>query len=335
MGAQLDDEPVRDEDPQTVAILDATNEKAEPAASGGLDRATAQLRRLRQWASRPSLRPWLLALAALLFLALAVGSFRSLPDEARHIRPVLIAVLVVGATPATLALNAIEYRFMAATLGHNVGVQRAFHVSLVASIANYLPAPGGVAVRTAALRRSGSTVRSAIAVNIVAGMVWLGLTGVVAGLALLANDELALRAAGAAAVGLALLAAAGVRMRRNRVGWLARFGQLIAIELATVAVSAGRLWIALAAIGETASLGEATAISASGVLAALLGIFPAGLGLRELLAGGLAAAVDIPAAAAVAATAVDRVAGQVGMAITALASGVHWSELRRATADSE
>jgi CubicO group peptidase (beta-lactamase class C family) len=53
-------------------------------------------------------------------------------------------------TPLTLALNALEYRFMASRLGHRVGFRGALRVSLIASIANYLPAPGGIAVRTAA-----------------------------------------------------------------------------------------------------------------------------------------------------------------------------------------
>jgi hypothetical protein len=47
-----------------------------------------------------------------------------------------------------------------------------------------------------------------------------------------------------------------------------------------------------------------------------------------VLAGGIAATVGVPAAVAVAATAVERVASQVGMALTALVSGVRLSDLR-------
>jgi uncharacterized membrane protein YbhN (UPF0104 family) len=332
--AKPGDEPARgasEASARMQVIPDA--DAARSSERSSLERLGAGLRRTREWASRPALRPWLLAAAAAIFLLLAVGSFRSLPDDV-HLRPVLVLVLVLVAVPLTLALNALEYRMMAAALGHRVGFRSALHVSLVASIANYLPAPGGVAVRTAALRRRGSPVRSAISANILAGLVWLGLTAIVSGSALLVAGQLPVRATVAVGGGVVLVTAGAVLMRRARSDWLGLFGRLAAVELATVLISAGRIWIALAAIGQTSSFGSATAISASAVLAALLGVLPAGLGLRELLAGGLATLVDVPAATAIAATALDRVAGQVGMAICAVATGVRWSELRQPTPPS-
>lgn len=306
---------------------EAQSEGAAPGGSGRLRRVVALAGTVRTVAGRPRVRPWLFTITALVFLALAVASFRALPDEGRAARPALVAVLVLVTAPATLALNALEYRFMATRLGYRIGFAHALRVSLVASIANYLPAPGGVAVRTAALKRQGSTVRSAVSINVVAGLVWLGATGLVAGGVMLSNDRLAGRATAAAALGAGAVLVAALWLRRGGGHWRGPFRQVLLIELAMVVVSGTRVWLSLAAIGQPAGLGASIAISSSTVFAALLGIFPAGLGLREVLAGGIATAVGVPAAAAVAASAVDRVASQVGMAGTALVAGVRRRDL--------
>jgi uncharacterized membrane protein YbhN (UPF0104 family) len=296
--------------------------------AGSLRRVMAAAGSVRQLASRPRVRPWLFAATALIFVALAVMSFRSLPDEGRSAKPALVAVLVLVTAPATLALNALEYRFMASRLGHRIDFRHAMRVSLIASIANYLPAPGGVAVRTAALKRQGSTVRSAVSVNAVAGLVWIGSTGLIGGAVMLADDRLAGRAAAAIALGVLAIAGAVVWLSRGGGDWLPLFRQILLIELAVVVVSGTRVWLSLAAIGQPADFGASIAISSSTVFAALLGIFPAGLGLRELIAGGIATAVEVPAASAVAASAVDRIASQVGMAVTAVLIGIKRQDLR-------
>jgi uncharacterized membrane protein YbhN (UPF0104 family) len=293
-----------------------------------VDRLSGHVRAVQAAASRPAVRRWMIGLLALAFITLATVSFLALPDESRSARPGLVAVLVFVTTPATLLLNALEYRFMAGTLGHRIGVRHAVRVGLLASIANYLPAPGGVAVRTVALNRRGSTVRSAVSINSITGLVWAGVTGLAAGLAMVTNEELAARGVAAITAGSVLLAVAVVWLQRRDGRWRSQFRQVLAIEVAMVFLTGSRIWIALAAIGQPSGYGAAIAISGSAVISAALGIFPGGLGLRELLAGGIAAVVGVPAAAAVAASAIDRVASQIGMALAAALSGVRVSDLR-------
>jgi uncharacterized membrane protein YbhN (UPF0104 family) len=338
--SNLEDETTgrRSGDPLGRAPRDGRSTVQAPATAGDTDssglvaRASRLVRAGSEWAANPAVRPWLVGTTALAFVVLTVGSFRALPDEGRSAQPALVAVLVLVTTPATLVLNALEYQFMGQTLGHRIGFRHAMRVGLIASIANYLPAPGGVAVRSAALKRRGSTVRSAVSINAVAGLVWAGVTGVVAGAAMMSDDRLVGRASTAVALGAAALLASLVWLRRAGDGWQRRFGLILVIELGLVLLSGLRVWISLAAIGQSTGLGAAIAISGSTVLAAAVGIFPGGLGLRELLAGGIAAAVGVPAAAAVAATALERVASQVGMALTAVVAGVRLSDLRRGAA---
>ena len=161
-----------------------------------------------------------------------------------------------------------------------------------------------------------------------AGLVWIGSTGLIGGAAMLADDRLAGRAAAAIALGVLAIAGAVVWLSRGGGDWPRLFRQILLIELAVVVVSGTRVWLSLAAIGQPADFGASIAISSSTVFAALLGIFPAGLGLREIIAGGIATAVEVPAASAVAASAVDRIASQVGMAVTAVLIGIKRQDLR-------
>lgn len=294
---------------------------------GLLGRAARLATTLRQFAARPSVRPWLLLSAAVVFIAMAVGSFQSLPDEGRGGNWWLIGVLILVATPGTLVLNALEYRSMARALDHDIDFDGAVRVSLVASLANYLPAPGGVAVRTAALKREGSSVGSALSINAVAVVLWAGSAATCAGLGLLFGTERVVAGALAAVAGLAAIGGGAFLLRRSRDDWRPNLVRLLLVETGLVLISGLRVWISLAAIGEATALGAAIAIASSTVIAALVGIFPAGLGLREGIAGGLAAAVQVPVAAAVAASAVDRVASQIGMALCAPIMGIRWRDV--------
>jgi uncharacterized membrane protein YbhN (UPF0104 family) len=310
----------------TLPAAGSTAERPEPATV--LTWLTELARSAQRFLGRPSMRPWLLAITAALFVALVVGSFRALPDD-RPVEPALLAVLVLVATPSTLLLNAVQYRVMASALDHHIGVRNAMRVSIAATLVNYLPipAPGGIAVRTAALARHGSTVRSAISINAVTGLLWAGLAAVVAGLALLAEPDLAHRGAIVAVGGAAVVAVSGMLISRIGPRWRRVFVEMLLTQTGLVLTSGLRVWLSLEAIGQPASLGAALAISCSTVIAALVGIAPAGLGLREAIAGGLAAAVDVPVAAAVAASAVDRLASQVGLVLCAPFTGLRWHDI--------
>ncbi|HEX5365471.1 MAG TPA: lysylphosphatidylglycerol synthase domain-containing protein [Acidimicrobiales bacterium] len=326
MTQDVDQQVTGRRDGTTVPVTTSTTER--PARGRAAATAVDLARRLRRAAGRPALRPWLLGATALVFGALVVVSFRALPAN-RTIRPGLLAVLVLVATPSTLVLNALQYRTMAAALDHRIGLRSAMRVSIVATVVNYLPipAPGGIAVRTAALARRGSTVRSAVSINAITGVVWAGVAALVAGLALVGDDELAARGGVAAAVGAVAVAGSALLVRRTTARWRRLFAELVATQAGLVVTSGIRVWLSLAAIGQPTSLGAALAISGSTVVAAMVGIAPAGLGLREAIAGGLAAGVGVPVASAVAASALDRVASQAGLLLCAPVTGLRWREV--------
>jgi hypothetical protein len=126
------------------------------------------------------------------------------------------------------------------------------------------------------------------------------------------------RTAGVVMLVLALLAVAGLWLMLHRTdGAVAgrHLLRLLVVELATVAVSAFSIDLAFAMLGFDVTLAQDVALAGAVIISAAIGIFPAGLGLREALAGAIGAAVDLRAAEGVAAVAAERVAILLGMAV--------------------
>jgi hypothetical protein len=262
-------------------------------------------------------RRWLLAFALLLFVVISVASFRGLPDGVR-LHWWALPVLVLVTTPLTVLANSAEFRVMGAINGHVIGWLSAARLTVIAGAANLLPLPGGLVIRTQALRKAGSSYRHALAANAAAGLAWIAMGSLAIAALFVRDSHTRLGAALLAIGGLACLVAVRAILRRvGRTAATRYLAQLMVIELATVVVSGARIFLAFRLIGLTASAAQSIALTASQIIAAAVGIFPAGLGLREALAGGIGSAVHLALTASVAATAADRVAGQLGLAVLA------------------
>lgn len=285
---------------------------------------TAALARLRDFAERtlPRVRAWtgavagrasprtqryLLLGAALAFVAMTVIAVRALPPlEVADRWPLLVLVGVVG-VPLSMLANAVEYVISARIVGARVRLGEAFRVTVLAMAANLLPLPGSLMVRTTALHGLGSGAKRAAGSTLIVALGWIGVTGIAAGgLALAGVGPMF----GFIALGIGLVAslvAFGVltaSVERDRVAGLA--GAIAATEALTVGLGAARFWLVLVALGFPADLGQAAALVVAGVAAAATGIFPGGLGIRELLAGVISPVVGLPAALGLLATAVNR-----------------------------
>jgi len=265
----------------------------------------------------PKARQWLLVFALVLFVVISVGSFLGLPDGV-HFRWWALPLLALVTTPLTVAANSAEFRVMGAINGHSIRWLAAARLTVIAGAANLLPLPGGIVIRTQALRKAGSSYRHALAANAAAGLAWIAMGCLVIAALFVAAPRTRLAAVLLAAAGVGALVAVRAILRRIDHSTATRFlVQLILIEAATVVVSGARIYLAFRLIGLTASAAQSVALTASQIIAAAVGVFPAGLGLRELLAGGIGSAVDLPLSASVAATASDRIAGQLGLAVLA------------------
>jgi hypothetical protein len=287
----------------------------------GVRGRTAVLRRIEQlFASRggsPRVRRLLLIIALIVFVVVSVISFRSLPDGV-HFHWWALPIVLAVTTPLTVLANAAEFRVMGAINGHSVRWLAAVRLTVIAGAANLLPLPGGIVIRTQALRQRGSSYKHALAANVVAGIAWIG-TGALAIAVLLAfRPSSRLAALVLTVVGIACLVGVLVILHRMDRTSAARFlWRFVLVEAATVIVSGARLFFVFRLIGLAASAAQAVALTASQIIAAAVGIFPAGLGLREILAAGIGSAVDLPAGEAVAVTASDRIAVQITLAVFA------------------
>ncbi len=245
--------------------------------------------------------------------------------------PLLLLALIV--VPATLAANALEYALSAAITGHRVGVVHALRVSLYATAANLFPVPGSAIVRVVALKRQGAGTGGAISSTAALGLIWLALSALGAG-------AWSVRAAGLeptpialTVAGIAMLTVALVLLRRYVPASRRMTMTLLAllVTAAKITVAAVALMLAFRAIGFAGTIGQGYVITLSGALASAAGIFPGGLGLREVLASFLAPLVGVDGSLAFLAVALERL---VGMGVYAVVSlGIPTFTFRRESPD--
>lgn len=254
-----------------------------------------RIRQLRAGSSSPRTRALVFGIALVLFAGTFVFAVRAMPPV-EEIRWGWFIVVAVLGYPLMLFWMSTQYRLSAAFLGERVGVLEALRVAVLSAAANLLPLPGSVLVRSEALYRRGASTGRAVGASALVGLSWLGASAVLAAIALAASDAGAATAIIAAVVAGVALGAFGLGCRRLGVGQPVAF-QAIAVGFAIAATTAINLSFVLAGLNIEADIGQTVAVSSSGVLAATVGFFPGGLGLRELFAAGLAAATGIDAEA--------------------------------------
>jgi uncharacterized membrane protein YbhN (UPF0104 family) len=233
-----------------------------------------------------------------------------------HADPVLLLLVLLVAPPLVVAINAAEYSVVARVAGHRVKVREAVAVSIGGTIANLLPIPGSVVIRSTAIVSAGRGLRGTLQAVATVGGVWIGVTATAFGAAAAFNH---------AAVGAALLVSglsitvACLALLRRQVDDPGDARRLmiaaVAIEATTVVIDSVRLAIVLHAIGVNAGALDALALTAASVVTVAAGIFPAGLGLREALSAAFGAASGMSAAVSVTAAVVDRVVVMTGLAL--------------------
>ena len=270
----------------------------------------------RNRAMGPRGRRILLYAASAAFVAAFAFGLASLPRIGKPIRwPMFVLSGVVGA-PSILALLAAEYEASARLVGHfRVPLRDALRVSILSTAANLLPVPGSPIVRTAALQRLGTPLRGAVASTAIIGMAWVATGALLIGVLFLIGSEevLGFALGGGGALGLV---ATYIFVRRNRPsrGANALFVRIFVIEAAFVAVGSLRFYLVLRGLGESPSIRQAAALTISGMIASVTGVFPGGLGIRELAAGAIGPLVGLPLSVGVVAASIVRLADLAVMA---------------------
>jgi hypothetical protein len=304
----------------SIADVSLPADDGVSAAEPGRPRTNRLVERLSRLADAPTLPPTTRRLAfvaaAVLFVCLAVFSFASLPDRSRLTW--WPAAILLATAPLIAVVNAAEFRVMAAINLHPVGWPAALRLAVMSGVANLLPVPGGVLIRTEALHRRGSSYRRALVANAAAGFVWIGTAASATGVLLLFHESNPLTITVLLGLGVACIVTVGALLSRSHADGAGRLlTRLVVVEASTVAISAVRIYLSFAVIGLDVSAVQSVALTSAQILAAAIGFFPAGLGLRELIAGAIGSAVDLQVSSAIAATVADRIFDQIGLSIVA------------------
>jgi uncharacterized membrane protein YbhN (UPF0104 family) len=266
------------------------------------------------------MRRALVAVAAVVFVGATVLAWRALPPTESPLSwpPIVVAGLL--GVPALIVLTSIEYVLSVRAVDGQVSLMGAVRLNIVASAANLLPVPGSIMVRIQGLRNSGASYRAATASTAVVGIVWMSLSLLAAGLLQVAVSRPGIGGlAVAAGVVLALLAWTMARLQPGVEYTPALTAQVVAVEVARVAVLAVRFHLLLVALGTDPVLAQSMALTIAVVVSTAVALLPGGLGLRELSAAAIGPLVGLPASVSLLAVALDRL---LSLAVLAVAAGV-------------
>lgn len=182
--------------------------------------------------------------------------------------------------------SALEYWAGLQLIRRDTDLRTAVQVSVFGTLANVLPLPGGFLVKMKAMTEQGARARTAAGAQLLVGIVWLAMSGVLVAIAL-PRWRLVLVAATAVMFGVAAFMA-----HRNRYAPKPSMA-VIAIEGLFLATAAARFYLVLVGLGIEVTGRAALALAASGPLAAATGLIPGSLGVFEAISAGLAALADM------------------------------------------
>lgn len=280
---------------------------------GTVQRVTRLIESIAQKASGFPPDRWrtpLLLIAALLFVGGAVTTATRVDLAWSELRwPWLVAATVFG-TPAAITVNAMEFQLSGRAIGARIAFPRALGVSITATAANQLPVPGGALVRVQALRQAGHRYRHAVGSTMAIAFAWVAVALLLAGAVVTASGH---PSSGA------LLAAAGIppAIFMLLIAWRAfpaggrprLIVKVLGVEVLSVLADALRLHMVLLGMNQDVGFATPLLIALAGVIAAVAGIFPSGLGMREALAAALVPLAGVSASIGFLAAAVSRVLG--------------------------
>lgn len=293
---------------------EATSRGSRGAAAALVVSVFSKLSAIRSAAATPRGKAISWAAVALLFVGGVVAAFRALPPTTRLAHPQLLAIAGLVGVPATLLVNGARSRVAAELLGSRPTIGACVRISIVSSAANLLPIPGAFLVRVQWLKEIGAGYGAATLTSAMLAGAWIGVSSALAGILQLGDGTVWLGALLLGSGSLALMASWFVlRAQTSRRGAASASLKLLIIESLAAATAAGRLYLAIVAMGVAITPAQALALTLGAVVASAAGVFPGGLGLREAVCAGLGPLVGLPASVSFIGAAIDRVVGLVVM----------------------
>jgi uncharacterized membrane protein YbhN (UPF0104 family) len=256
-----------------------------------------------------SLRIWtfkyrqiLFCLAATTFavgVAWAVIALKIDPQELNY--QTLCAVLSLSLM--SILFNVTELQLCAQAIGSRLSFRSAAIFSTTATVANILPVPASVLLRGAALRSVGAEWSQAGGILLAASLMWLTMAVAISGYAI---------TSGKSALAIVLTSSLGTALI---VAWICQLSNLkialafMLVRVAMLGLLVLRLWFCFATLNVAVELSDVGAFALSGIIGNAFVIFPAGMGISEVLGALMAGFVQQSPEAAFLVLAINRIVG--------------------------
>lgn len=273
------------------------------------------LERFRAWSQRPGVRRGLRLLGLVLVTCGAIWSVATLELSWRSLSPGFLLLNILALTPLNVLFAAIALRINARALSCDIPARQSISTVAAANVAELLPLPGGAVVRGAALVDAGAGVGDSTRIIILTSLLTLFMTltlslGALAWLA----DPAWIWAMLASGLGLA-----AILLRLSRRAAAILIAAMVSVRIAMLTLTVVRIAVAFATLGMLIPWAEAALYAVAPTLGAAVAIVPAGLGVNEAVAAGLAALIAGSSATAFLAVALNRVLGLCAGAVMVFA----------------
>lgn len=220
----------------------------------------------------------------------------------------LLLVMFIG-IPLTIAINAYEYLLSARISGKKAPYLSAVEMTVIANAANMLPLPGGTIVRVAGLKSLGVTIRDGTTINLVIGIIWIGIALIYSGLWMMLteteNYPVIFLSLGIPILVISFLFFA-YRYNNTSDSLMITLTRTFMLLL-----ESARLYLCFHGLSIDASFAQSSSLSLSTVLGSAVSIVPAGLGVREAAASVLSSMVGLSLASGFLTSALNRILGMI------------------------
>jgi len=189
--------------------------------------------------------------------------------------------------------------------GDKLGLVSSTKITAYAQLAEALPLPGGAIVRSAALVKSGVKTKKSVGLVVATAILWISMASLGAGAVLLPQDT---------PIAYVLLLAGFIGFLPV-VFWIYSLSTIgvtaviIIHRLAGILMMALRLFLAFAILKMTVDFPTALFFTFANIAGTATSLAPAGLGVGELFAAGMAGLVQMAPATAFLAIALNRILG--------------------------
>lgn len=232
------------------------------------------------------LRMPIFLLALFLFIGGIYISIQNYPIGIENLKFLPLLALLFILTPLQAILNSHEFMVSSRMQSANFTFLEAFKVTLAGSLANYLPVPGSMIAKVAALKLKGVKIKKGTVYTILSSLLLLGMVFVYAGVLICLLYQEFLGGVQALLGGAVLVFLAGFSWKEKLE--ISDVLPLIANRVFMVALDGCRIYFAFLTLDSAATYLQSCVLTTSSVIGLAVSIVPAGLGIKEFVAAALA-----------------------------------------------